>query len=112
LAKAFHTAIVTGYKDRHNLDSDLIINNEGEIILERAQTPENYELYTPSTAEKELTTAYWQYKHNLFCKPSNTSSGTSLTLISPPRKSSQFVISVNSWGLLTLIKVFRMAVVW
>ncbi|MDF2715154.1 MAG: hypothetical protein K0R28_2079 [Paenibacillus sp.] len=32
----------------------------------------------------------------LSCKPSQTSPGTSLTLISPPRKSSQFVISANS----------------
>ncbi|MDQ0861081.1 hypothetical protein QFZ72_004560 [Bacillus sp. V2I10] len=44
-----------------------------------------------------------RYKHNLSCITSRTSSGTSLTLISPPRKSSQFVISFNSSGLLTLI---------
>ncbi len=43
-------------------------------------------------------TAHGQNKHNLSCKPSNTSSGTSLTLISSPRKSSQFVISDNSSG--------------
>jgi hypothetical protein len=51
LAKTFHTSIVTGYKDKHNLDRTLIMNNEGEIILDRAKTPVHNELYIPSTAE-------------------------------------------------------------
>ncbi|WP_137791605.1 hypothetical protein [Bacillus sp. E(2018)] len=48
LAKIFKTSIVTGYKDKHNKDRALIINHEGEIILEREKTPENDELYSPS----------------------------------------------------------------
>ena len=56
--------------------------------------------------------AYGQYKLNLSFKPSTTCSGISLILISPPRKSSQFVISVNSSILFTSIKALRTAVVW
>ncbi|SEQ70892.1 hypothetical protein SAMN05216232_3086 [Virgibacillus subterraneus] len=51
LAKTYNTVIVTGYKDKQDLDRVLIINNEGEVILERAKTPEEGELYTPSITE-------------------------------------------------------------
>ncbi|MBY6037000.1 hypothetical protein KUV80_10055 [Fictibacillus nanhaiensis] len=56
LAKTFQTTIVTGYKDKHNFDRALIISNEGKIIFERAKTPENNELYTPSTAKDNEST--------------------------------------------------------
>ncbi|MQR94885.1 hypothetical protein [Fictibacillus phosphorivorans] len=55
LAKTFKTSIVTGYRDKDNMDRALIINNEGEIILERAKTPEKDELYFPSTAKANGT---------------------------------------------------------
>lgn len=50
LAKRFETVIETGYRDANRLDRALIINAEGDILLDRAKTPEAGPLYTPSTA--------------------------------------------------------------
>ncbi|MCT4780833.1 MULTISPECIES: hypothetical protein [Exiguobacterium] len=50
LAKQYATIIVTGYRDANRLDRALIINAEGELLLDRAKTPEAGPLYTPSTA--------------------------------------------------------------
>ncbi|UTI41327.1 hypothetical protein [Niallia sp. RD1] len=48
LANKHQTYIVTGYKDEKNKDRVFIANQFGKIILERAKTPENEGLYTPS----------------------------------------------------------------
>ncbi len=50
LAKKIETTIVTGYKDDQNLDRSFIVNADGEVILDRAKTPENDNLYMPSKA--------------------------------------------------------------
>ncbi|QNR21074.1 hypothetical protein HNY42_09055 [Exiguobacterium sp. Helios] len=50
LAKQYATIIVTGYRDADRLDRALIINTAGDILLDRAKTPEAGPLYTPSTA--------------------------------------------------------------
>ncbi|WP_214851283.1 hypothetical protein [Exiguobacterium sp. s193] len=49
LAKQYTTMIVTGYRDADRLDRALIINEHGEILLDRAKTPEAGPLYQPST---------------------------------------------------------------
>lgn len=48
LAIKHHTYIATGYKDKNKKDRAFIANRAGKIILERAKTPENEILYTPS----------------------------------------------------------------
>lgn len=53
LAKKHHTYIVTGYKDDNKKDKVFIANRSGNIILERAKTPENKALYTPSKIKDE-----------------------------------------------------------
>ncbi|QHE52765.1 hypothetical protein [Pontibacillus sp. HMF3514] len=59
LAEKYNTAIITGYKDNYDLDRVLVINSDGKVILERAKTPEEGELYTPSTVEdKGMTYGY------------------------------------------------------
>ncbi|SET94225.1 hypothetical protein [Paenibacillus sp. NFR01] len=50
LANKYKKMIITGYRD-NNKDRALIINQHGEIILERAKTPMNVRLYTPSAVE-------------------------------------------------------------
>ncbi|NDI35780.1 hypothetical protein [Chengkuizengella sediminis] len=52
LAKTYNTIIVTGYKDDNNKDRVSIINSLGELVLERAKTPEDEKLYTPSNIEE------------------------------------------------------------
>ncbi|WP_379131760.1 hypothetical protein [Paenibacillus sp. sgz500958] len=53
LARQFRKLIITGYKDVHNKDRALIINANGEIILERTKSPMQGELYRPSTVVTE-----------------------------------------------------------
>ncbi|AYV70519.1 hypothetical protein M1D49_12330 [Bacillus sp. PK3-056] len=53
LAIKHHTYIVTGYKDKNKKDRAFIANRAGKIILERAKTPENEILYTPSKQKDE-----------------------------------------------------------
>jgi len=50
LAKKKGTTIVTGYKDEENLDRAFIVNADGEVILDRAKTPEDDNLYMPARA--------------------------------------------------------------
>lgn len=50
LAKQYTTIIVTGYRDADRLDRALVINEQGDVRLDRAKTPEAGPLYTPSTA--------------------------------------------------------------
>lgn len=50
LANKYKKVIITGYRD-NNKDRALIINQHGEIILERAKSPMNVRLYTPSAVE-------------------------------------------------------------
>ncbi|MDQ0192495.1 hypothetical protein [Paenibacillus wynnii] len=50
LAKQYKKLIITSYRDRNNKDRALIINSCGDIILERAKSPMNESLYSPSAA--------------------------------------------------------------
>ncbi|MFS1513726.1 hypothetical protein VQL36_14980 [Chengkuizengella sp. SCS-71B] len=52
LAKSNNTIIVTGYKDDNNKDRVSIVNSLGELILERAKTPEDAKLYTLSNIKE------------------------------------------------------------
>lgn len=45
------TYIISGYRDENNKDRAFIVNPLGNIVLERAKTPENEPLYTPSKVE-------------------------------------------------------------
>lgn len=56
LAKQYEKLIITSYRDRNNKDRALIINEAGEIILERAKSPMNGTLYRPSTVESNGNT--------------------------------------------------------
>lgn len=49
LASKHNKIIITGYRDSNKKDRALIINQSGEIILERAKTPMSGVLYRPST---------------------------------------------------------------
>jgi hypothetical protein len=51
LARKHNKLIITGYRDSTKKDRALIINQSGEIILERAKTPMNEVLYNPSVTE-------------------------------------------------------------
>ncbi|GGH27047.1 hypothetical protein GCM10008013_28260 [Paenibacillus segetis] len=51
LANKYHKMIISGYRDENRKDRALIINPHGEIILERAKTPMNDRLFTPSAAD-------------------------------------------------------------
>lgn len=51
LANHYKKMIITGYIDNSKKDRALIINQYGEIILERAKSPMNDVLYSPSTVE-------------------------------------------------------------
>ncbi|WP_438347987.1 hypothetical protein ACP8HI_20350 [Paenibacillus sp. FA6] len=51
LANKYKKIIITGYRDNNKKDRALIINQYGEIILERAKSPMNDHLYTPSAVE-------------------------------------------------------------
>ncbi|MFE0554767.1 hypothetical protein ACFW1P_02365 [Paenibacillus sp. NPDC058910] len=51
LANKYKKMIITGYRDNNKKDRALIINQYGKIILERAKTPMDDRLYTPSAVE-------------------------------------------------------------
>jgi predicted amidohydrolase len=51
IAKNYNTYIISGYKDLNNKDRAFIVNRLGNIILERAKTPEDKKLYAPSKVE-------------------------------------------------------------
>lgn len=53
LAKTFQTTVVMGYRNEQNVDQALIINKQGETLLERAKTPEAMPLFMPSTADDD-----------------------------------------------------------
>jgi len=53
MARSNSTTIVTGYKDEMDLDRVLIINKDGEIILDRSKTPEEEALNMPSSVLDE-----------------------------------------------------------
>jgi hypothetical protein len=50
LARQYNKMIITGYRN-NNKDRALVINQSGKIILERAKTPFNEVLYSPSIVE-------------------------------------------------------------
>jgi hypothetical protein len=50
-AKQYKKMIITGYRDNGKKDRALIINQHGEIILERAKSPMNDILYSPSAVD-------------------------------------------------------------
>ena len=52
LAQSYKTYIISGYKDKNNADRAFIANPLGDIVLERAKTPENKPLYIPSKIEE------------------------------------------------------------
>jgi len=51
LAKTHSKMLITGYRNKEGRDRAIIINRSGEIILERAKTPSNETLYSPSVVE-------------------------------------------------------------
>jgi hypothetical protein len=52
IAKKYSKTIITGYRGK-NKDRALIINNSGEKVLDRAKTPEDEDLYSPSVIEND-----------------------------------------------------------
>jgi len=59
LARRYKKLMITSYKDSNNKDRALIINSSGEIILERAKSPMNEKLYSPSIVGTDgLTIGY------------------------------------------------------
>ena len=52
IAKRYSKTIITGYRS-NNKDRALIINSLGEKILDRAKTPEEQDLYSPSVVNNE-----------------------------------------------------------
>jgi hypothetical protein len=52
IAKKYSKTIITGYRS-NNKDRALIINSLGEKILDRAKTPEEQELYSPSVVDND-----------------------------------------------------------
>ncbi|TCI30619.1 hypothetical protein EVJ33_04780 [Exiguobacterium sp. SL-10] len=54
LAKRFQTAVVMGYRNEQNVDRAFIINKRGEMLLDRAKTPETMPLFMPSTVEDDV----------------------------------------------------------
>jgi hypothetical protein len=52
IAKRYSKTIIAGYRS-NNKDRALIINSLGKKILDRAKTPENEELYSPSVADND-----------------------------------------------------------
>ncbi|OZQ62540.1 hypothetical protein CA600_21805 [Paenibacillus sp. VTT E-133280] len=53
LAKTYNKLIITGYRNSNNKDRALIIHPSGDIILERAKSPMDKQLYHPSIVETE-----------------------------------------------------------
>ncbi|MBZ9625552.1 hypothetical protein G9F71_022235 [Clostridium sp. FP2] len=52
IAKKYNKTIITGYKSKDK-DRGLIINSLGEKVLDRAKTPEDEELYSPSVVDND-----------------------------------------------------------
>ena len=53
LAKTYKKLIITGYRNSNNKDRALMIHPSGDIILERAKSPMDEQLYRPSVAEAD-----------------------------------------------------------
>ncbi|ULO09066.1 hypothetical protein H1230_10005 [Paenibacillus sp. 19GGS1-52] len=53
IAKQYNKLVITGYRDRYKKDRALMIHPSGKIILERAKSPMNEPLYSPSVAEAD-----------------------------------------------------------
>lgn len=53
MARIHKTYIVSGYRDIKNKDRAFIVNPLGDIVLDRAKTPENEILYTPSKMQDD-----------------------------------------------------------
>ncbi|AIQ37091.1 hypothetical protein R50345_22030 [Paenibacillus sp. FSL R5-0345] len=53
LAKTYKKLIITGYRNSNNKDRALMIHPSGDIILERAKSPMDEQLYHPSVAEAD-----------------------------------------------------------
>ncbi|AIQ70073.1 hypothetical protein [Paenibacillus graminis] len=51
LARHYRKLMMTSYKDGNGKDRALMIGPDGEIVLERAKSPMQGELYTPSVVE-------------------------------------------------------------
>lgn len=51
LAKNYNKTIITSYKDKNNKDRAIIISRTGEIILDRAKTPDDENLFCSSKVE-------------------------------------------------------------
>lgn len=51
VAKTYKKLIITGYRNSNNKDRALMIRPSGDIILERAKSPMDEQLYRPSVAE-------------------------------------------------------------
>ncbi|MGH4125066.1 MAG: hypothetical protein ACREV6_19290 [Clostridium sp.] len=52
IAKKYNKTIITGYRSK-NKDRALIINNLGRKVLDRAKTPEDEGLYSPSVVDND-----------------------------------------------------------
>ncbi|WP_339242955.1 hypothetical protein [Paenibacillus sp. FSL F4-0243] len=53
VAKTYEKLIITGYRNSNNKDRALMIHPSGDIILERAKSPMDEQLYRPSVAEAD-----------------------------------------------------------
>ncbi|OME69798.1 hypothetical protein BSK65_12730 [Paenibacillus odorifer] len=53
VAKTNKKLIITGYRNSNNKDRALMIHPSGDIILERAKSPMDEQLYRPSVAEAD-----------------------------------------------------------
>ncbi|WP_449602409.1 hypothetical protein [Paenibacillus sp. Marseille-Q9583] len=53
VAKTYKKLIITGYRNSNNKDRALMIHPSGDIILERAKSPMDEQLYRPSVAEAD-----------------------------------------------------------
>ncbi|MEK4293928.1 hypothetical protein [Paenibacillus sp. FSL R5-0914] len=53
VAKIYKKLIITGYRNSNNKDRALMIHPSGDIILERAKSPMDEQLYRPSVAEAD-----------------------------------------------------------
>ncbi|WP_074085398.1 hypothetical protein [Paenibacillus sp. P32E] len=51
LARQYRKLVITSYRDENNKDRALMIGPGGEILLERAKSPMQGELYAPSVAD-------------------------------------------------------------
>ncbi|GGH81374.1 putative amidohydrolase [Pullulanibacillus pueri] len=59
LAHQYNLYVVAGYKDHNDKDRAFIVNRAGELILERAKTPEKERLYSPSkVVDRDVKIAY------------------------------------------------------